>query len=544
MLSSEIRSSLLGPVHACLSIALLLCPVSAKPGRLHLQDDLARKASAALYEEVNLLNANPSYDYRLPIIVQVEPDFFRRNSKFAQSGSPSINLALIHSYQARLTAADIRLLLLSPLVEYVALDARIRTTAKVGKSSNAFLETIGVPQTSSDGPGETGAVVAVFDSGIGRHPGLGPGKRVLAAVDFTTGMPVLRARNVDRYGHGTAVAGLIGGRSPGNGLVPIGVEPGVRFVDVKVVGEDGTGSTSNLIQAIGWVIRHKERYGIQLANMSLGHPPLESYKRDPLCRAVRKLVSTGIVTLVSAGNLGKTKNYPKIWGSITSPGIDPSVITVSPIDTNGTASHADDVATSFGSRGPTYKDNLFKPDLSAPGKNVITLLEDGSRIETEHPEVQVGKQYAALSGASMATAYVAGAVALLIQNNPSLTPNLCKLILLVTAIKLRQPSMLEQGNGLLNVHDALKLALAVDVERRDFRGAGSLGWSIGEERVWPGGAFALGSRVVYPEILHSLGNPSWGDGRFWNHDILRADGIFWTDGVFWSDASFGSEEVF
>ena len=246
----------------------------------------------------------------------------------------------------------------------------------------------------------------------------------------------------------------------------------------------------------------------------------------------------GLLRWLSAGNLGKTPNHPKIWGSITSPGTDPSVITVSPVDTNGTATHADDVATSFGSRGPTYKDNLFKPDLSAPGKNVITLLEKGSQIEEEHPEIKVGKQSAALNGASMATAYVAGAVALLLQNNPSLTPNLCKFILLLTAIKLQQPSMLEQGNGLLNVPDALKVSLAIDVEQRSFRGAGSLGWSIGEERVWPGAAFALGDRVVYPETLHGSGNLSWGDGQLWNHDILRTDGIFWTDGSFGSDFFF------
>ena len=308
-----------------------------------------------------------------------------------------------------------------------------------------------------------------------------------------------RSRNIDQYGHGTAVAGIIGGT--GRMGTPTGVAPGVQFVDVKVVGPDGIGSTSHLIKAIEWVLENRDQYEIRLANMSLGHPPLESYRKDPLCQAVRRMVSAGIVTIVSAGNLGRTENYPKLWGSITTPGNEPSVITVSAIDTMGTLTHSDDEATAFSSRGPTYKDNLFKPDISAPGKKVSTLLRSGSWIERNHPELRLGQHYGVLSGSSMTTAFAAGAAALMLQENPQLTPDLCKLMVLWTAIKLKLPNMLEQGNGLLNVHAAVGLAQAIDLKYRRLQPPStSLEWMNAGERVVPGGAIAVG-RLRFPMAL-------------------------------------------
>ena len=371
----------------------------------------------------------------------------------------------------------------------------------------------------ASGPDGSGIVVALFDSGIGGHPDLQVEERIRTAVDFTTGEPVQRSRNVDEYGHGTAVAGIIGGA--GLEGIPTGVAPGVQFVDVKVIGPDGTGSTSNLIKAIEWLIRHRNRYKVRVANMSLGHPPLESYKKDPLCRAVSKMVSAGVVTIVSAGNLGRTQSYPKLWGSITTPGNEPSVITVSAIDTMGTSTHSDDVATPFGSRGPTYKDNLFKPDISAPGKSVKTLLESGSWIERNHPELRLGESYGVMSGSSMASAFAAGAAALMLQENPRLTPDVCKLMILWTAIKLEHPHMLEQGNGLLNVHAAVSVAQAIDLKHRGLRKLPeSLEWTNEGGRVVPGGAIAVGNTIIYGEYAHSRSSRLWGSGRIWS------DGVF------------------
>jgi hypothetical protein len=80
-------------------------------------------------------------------------------------------------------------------------------------------------------------------------------------------------------------------------------------VQVKVLDDSGKGLTSNVIAAIDWVIQHKETYNVRVANFSLGHPAFESYETDPLCQAVRRLVEAGVVTVVSAGNLGRTENH-------------------------------------------------------------------------------------------------------------------------------------------------------------------------------------------------------------------------------------------
>ena len=190
-------------------------------------------------------------------------------------------------------------------------------------------------------------------------------------------------------------------------------------MDLKVIGADGSGLTSHLIAAIDWAIEHKDEYDIRIANLSLGHPAVESYLDDPLCQAVRAMTEAGIVTVVSAGNLGKTESHPKIWGGITSPGIEPSVITVSAVNTRGTFTHSDDVAASFASRGPTI-DGFFKPDLTAPGNRVGSLQAGGSVLAEGSLGFSTYTGYLSLSGSSMATAVVAGTAALMLEVNPEL----------------------------------------------------------------------------------------------------------------------------
>jgi len=185
---------------------------------------------------------------------------------------------------------------------------------------------------------------------------------------------------------------------------------------------------------------------------------------------VERLVSEGIVVVASAGNRGATQEYPKIWGSTNSPANNPQVLAVYPINTRGTVTHTDDVATSYGSRGPSHLDHLFKPDLSAPGNSITSLLVRRSKIQRDHPELQTGRYYMTLSGASMATPFVSGTVALMLEANPNLDPDITRRILLLTASKLEQPHMLEQGNGLVNALTAVRLAKAIDLQAQNVTG--------------------------------------------------------------------------
>ncbi len=333
---------------------------------------LSHKLSPALRDQISFLLSNPQLDHEIPIIVRVNPDLWAQNAElegneFSRGNNKA--LSLIHSYMTRLPAAQIKLLLESGAIEYITIDAPIRVVEPVTmdepggalasshrgepnhENRSPFLAAIGADQLK--GYTGKGITVAVFDSGINRHPDLDP-SRILAAVDLTSGTAVLSEGHSDQYGHGTAVAGIVGGTGQESEGAYAGPAPEVSFVDLKVVGDDGSGLTSNLIQAIAWVIENKDLYDIRVANFSVGHPPLESYTTDPLNQAVRQLVESGVVTVASGGNLGKASEYPEIWGAINSPANDPSVITVYPMKTGGTATHSDDIATTYGSRGPTY----------------------------------------------------------------------------------------------------------------------------------------------------------------------------------------------
>ena len=327
---------------------------------------------------------------------------------------------------------------------------------------------------------------------------------------------------------------------------------------MKVINDQGWGYTSTLIYAIEWLLQNQKKYKIEVANLSLGHPPTESYQNDPLCAAVRKLVAADIGTVVSGGNLGKTSSYPKIWDAITSPGIEPSVIKVSPINTQGTLTHVDDTATSYGSRGPTL-DGQFKPDLCAPGNAIASVLAEASWLEQNLPGQLVGNGYIELSGSSMATAFVTGTVANMLHANNKLTPHTVKLILMLTAVKLRQPSMLEQGNGLLNVKLAVDLAKELDVKKGEIKKKISPMWLLAAdgssdedsdakwgkeckdncEEVWAGGAFAFADRVYYGDLVHPNGSRVWGESIMWadswgNMCIVWSDA--WAHSIMWADS--------
>src|SRR5262249_49743005 len=142
-----------------------------------------------------------------------------------------------------------------------------------------------------------GIGVAVLDTGVSVHSAL---KNVVANVSFVTG----NSRTIDEYGHGTHVAGIIGGNSSAAAQVtnrsPRGNAPGRQIVNVRVLGPDGTGLTSDVIAGLEWVLNNRKTYNIRVINLSLGHPVTESATTDPLCLEVAKATAAGIVVVVSA----------------------------------------------------------------------------------------------------------------------------------------------------------------------------------------------------------------------------------------------------
>jgi len=186
--------------------------------------------------------------------------------------------------------------------------------------------------------------------------------------------------------------------------------------------------------AIDRAIELKSQYNIRVMNLSLGRGVYESYTLDPLCQAVERAWQAGIVVVVSAGNLGRTTaNGLDGYATITSPGIDPSVITVGALVHKKTKRRTDYFLASFSSKGPTAIDHIVKPDIVAPGNLVGAPMAVNSELQERLPGnvIPASKYvktnaYMTLSGTSMATPMIAGAAALLISKEPGITPDTVK----------------------------------------------------------------------------------------------------------------------
>src|SRR6185503_8755623 len=208
----------------------------------------------------------------------------------------------------------------------------------------------------------------------------------------------------------------------------------------KVLDANGGGTIADVIEALNWVYVNRTAYKIRVVNLSVGASVRESYWTDPLTLATKKLTDQGIVVVVAAGNRGRNADDEAQYGGITSPANAPWVLTVGASSTQGTLTRGDDIIANYSSRGPTFLDWAAKPDLVAPGTGTTSLSVPGSKFYITKPLSLIGgllswgpKPYLALSGTSMAAPAVSGTVALMLQANPNLTPNLVKAILQYTA---------------------------------------------------------------------------------------------------------------
>ena len=270
-------------------------------------------------------------------------------------------------------------------------------------------ERLGVDRASYTG---AGIGVAIIDSGID------PNRDLAGAIagfwDFTHGgsAPVTA---YDDYGHGTHVAGLIASSGRLSGGDFRGVAPGVRLFGLKVLDAQGRGRSSDVLRAIDFVIANRNTKGIDVINLSLGHPILESAATDPLVLAVERAVRAGLVVIVAAGNVGTDANGDPGYAGILSPGNAPSAITVGAVDTKNTTLHDDDRMAWFSSRGPTWYDGFAKPDVVAPGVSLVSDAPRSSSLLNVYPQLTVtknGKKFAMLSGTSMAAAVATGVASL------------------------------------------------------------------------------------------------------------------------------------
>ncbi|MGH9037068.1 MAG: S8 family peptidase, partial [Acidimicrobiia bacterium] len=270
-----------------------------------------------------------------------------------------------------------------------------------------------------------GVVVAVVDSGVdAAHEDLTGA--VLAGWDTTTDTP---GGTTDRQGHGTHVAGIIAARV-GNGAGMAGTAPGVRILPVRVLGDNGTGALSDVIEGIDWAVDH----GADVINLSLGGPGGGSVFRTVLDNARKR----GVVVVAAAGN-DALKGNPVIY-----PGADPDAIAVASIQPNG-------LRAPSSTWGPWV-------DLAAPGASIVAPCPDSASMcaQARSYDSSLPSGYARLSGTSMASPHVAAAAALLLSARPDLTPAEIQALLQTTAGDLGAPGTdSEFGAGLIDPQEAL-----------------------------------------------------------------------------------------
>ena len=291
--------------------------------------------------------------------------------------------------------------------------------------------------------GGAGVSVAVLDTGVS-HVGDLAG-RVMAGPD----MSGEENNQVDSYGHGTVMAGIVAGNGADSAPYPrTGVAPKAQIVSVKVAGANGATDVSTVLAGMSWIGAFRETYNIKVLSLSWGVPSTQDPRIDPLNYAVERLWTSGVTVVAAAGNSGPNA------GTILKPGDDPLVLTVGAYDDKADASWSNDTVPQWSSQGPTPT-GLAKPDLVAPGRTLIATRSPGSTVEQQNPRSLVGGSYIKGSGTSEATAVTAGVAALLLAAHPTWGPDQVKYALTSTAYPISGVARSVQGSGRIRANAAM-----------------------------------------------------------------------------------------
>src|SRR5207253_6441660 len=335
----------------------------------------------------DLQGADPNSNLKVIVQFTEPPTSSHHETVIAQGGEHVKNLRLVNGALYSVPASALAELAKDPRVAFISPDRPVR------RSLDHVVQAVNADIAQSYGWDGTGIGVAVVDSGIQAHPDLKASglstSRVVYSESFVPGDP----STTDGYGHGTHVAGIIAGNGQGSASYRgayRGIAPNVQIINLRVLDNNGAGTDSAVIAAIQRAIQLKAVYNIRVLNLSLGRGVHGSYTLDPLCQAVEAAWQAGIVVVVAAGNYGRDNTLgTQGYATIASPGNDPYVITVGAMNTNGTTWSSDDTIASYSSKGPTLADHIVKPDLVAPGNNVISLLAPNSSLAINYPKTLI-----------------------------------------------------------------------------------------------------------------------------------------------------------
>ena len=394
----------------------------------------------------------------------------------------------------------------------------------------------------------SGIDVAVIDSGVSPVPGLNSPGKVIYGPDLSLESQAPNLTNLDTFGHGTFMAGLIaadqgtGPASSANSSPSIyrGMAPGARIVSIKVATADGGTDVTQVIAAVDWVVQHAHDPGlnIRVLNLSYGTNSTQPYASDPLAYAVEQAWKHGIVVVAAAGNSGFQRGSGA--PGLADPAYDPYVIGVGASDSMGTATTRDDRVPDFSASSGTAQGR--NPDFVAPGSHLQGLRVPNSWIDVNHPEGMLDGIYFRGSGTSEAAAITSGAVALVLQRYPQLTPDQVKAFFQTNAVKLRGSGPAAQGSGEISPTQMLtQTPPSASQTFGDSTGNGSIEQARGTDRIALNGVVLSGEQDIFGKPVDTTAlataeaNASSWSGGVWNGSSWS--GSSWS-GSSWSGSSW------
>jgi serine protease AprX len=400
-------------------------------------------------------------------------------------GTVERELSLISGFAGQVPTGAVAALRQAPGVAEVTEDGTVRMKADTWLDTGGINTPVLTVKKSAGGKKGNAAPltgagigVALIDSGVAPVTGLNQPGKVVNGPDLSFESQTPGLADVDTYGHGTHMAGIIAGNDPASGFE--GIAPGATLISLKVAAADGAADVSQVIAAIDWVVEHRndKDLNIRVLNLSFGTDSTQSELLDPLSYAVENAWKKGIVVVVAVGNDGPADEQ------VSMPAANPYVIAVGATDSNGTESRTDDSVATFSTRGNATR----HADVLAAGRSVVSLRDPGSYIDTAYPGARVtdaaGNVFFRGSGTSQATAVVSGTAALLLQNAPKLNPDQVKALLMETADPVGTDPI-AAGAGQVDIAEAVTLGKPKGVNQTwpEATGLGSLEASRGSSYI-------------------------------------------------------------
>ncbi|HYJ60146.1 MAG TPA: S8 family serine peptidase [Actinomycetota bacterium] len=396
-------------------VAALAAPVAAAPGprepgsRAHPTGFLADRDGDRVDDglEAQLAAARPSD--RLDVVATFgNPSGARAAGDALPAGALRARFQLIHGFAATVSAAHAEALAHRPGL--IRLEPDFRVTASMEAADRDF----GTEQARADyGVDGAGSEICVVDTGVDPTHEQLDSKAPIPFHDLVNGHAVA----YDDQGHGTHVASIAAGDGTGGSIASLfnGVAPAASLSAVKVLDASGIGQDSDVVLGIEWCAA---RASVDVINVSVTSE-LGSDGLDAVSQAANAAVADGIVVVAAAGNTGD------IPGSVASPASATGVITVGAVAEwsapAGQPWRSEGIYLApFSSRGPTI-DGRIKPDVVAPGVSIAAASANS-------PD-----SYEVKDGTSMASPFIAGLAALLLDRQPTWTPAQVKSTITTTA---------------------------------------------------------------------------------------------------------------